>query len=117
MVQASSTDTFGRVMASSRDHHIVVDGPVQNGCPGEELTPGELFLASIACCGVELVQVIGRQMGIEPRAIRTEIAGSLDPANRVRDDVMVFNAVRIAFRIAGVGDEDAAKLVEAFKRR
>ena len=53
--KASSTDIFGRVMCSSRNHYFVVDGPVWNRCPGEAITPTELFLASIACCGVELV--------------------------------------------------------------
>ena len=37
--QAASTDTFGRVLTSARNHHFVVDGPVQNGCPGEAMTP------------------------------------------------------------------------------
>ena len=59
-VQAASTDTFGRVLTSSRNHHFIVDGPVQNGCPGEAITPAELFLAGVACCGVELVQVLGQ---------------------------------------------------------
>jgi uncharacterized OsmC-like protein len=53
--QAASTDTFGRVLVSARDQHLVVDGPVQNGCPGEAITPAELFLAAVANCGVELV--------------------------------------------------------------
>jgi len=56
--QAASTDAFGRVLTSARNHHFVVDGPVQNGCPGEAITPDELFLASVASCGVELVQVL-----------------------------------------------------------
>ena len=43
--QARSTDTFGRVLCTARNHHFVVDGPVQNGCPGEAVNPGELFLA------------------------------------------------------------------------
>ena len=42
-VDARSTDVFGRVLVSARDHHFIVDGPVQNGCPGEEVTPPELF--------------------------------------------------------------------------
>ena len=47
-VDARSTDVFGRVLVSAREHHFVVDGPVQNGCPGEELTPPELFLSAVA---------------------------------------------------------------------
>ena len=62
-MQARSTDTFGRVLLSARDQHFVVDGPVQNGCPGEAVTPGEIFLAGVAACGVELVQVFAREIG------------------------------------------------------
>ena len=49
---ARSTDVAGRVMCSVRNHYFVVDGPVQNGFPGEEITPSELFLAAVASCGV-----------------------------------------------------------------
>jgi uncharacterized OsmC-like protein len=59
-VQATSTGTFGRVLASARNHHFVVDGPVQNGCPGEAVTPGKLFLSGIATCAVELMQVLAK---------------------------------------------------------
>ena len=59
-VRASSAPTFGRVLCSARNHHFVVDGPVQNGCPGEALTPPELFLSAVAACGVELLHVIAR---------------------------------------------------------
>src|SRR5205807_3506430 len=58
--QAASTDTFGRVLCSARNHHFVVDGPVQNGCPGEAINPAELFLSGVAACGVELVQVLAK---------------------------------------------------------
>src|SRR5438093_8934932 len=58
--QAASTDTFGRVLCSARNHHFVVDGPVQNGCPGEAINPAELFLSGVAACGVELVQLLAK---------------------------------------------------------
>ena len=57
-VSARSTDTPGRVMCSARNHHIIVDGPTQNGFLGEEITPSELFLQAVAACGVELVQML-----------------------------------------------------------
>jgi uncharacterized OsmC-like protein len=81
-VDARSTDTFGRVLCNSRDQHFVVDGPVHNGCPGEALTPAELFLAGVAACGVELIQVIARHERLPVRAVRTAIAGELDPIDR-----------------------------------
>jgi len=116
-VRARSTDTFGRVLWSCRDQHFVADGPVQNGCPGEAVTPAELFLAGIAACGVELLQVIAKAGDVPLRAVRAEITGELDPANPVRDDVNVFNSVRLLFEIAGVTEEQGRELVEAFKRR
>ena len=60
-VSARQTDVFGRVVCSARDQHFVVDGPLQNGCPGEAVTPVEVFLSGVAACGVELLQVLARQ--------------------------------------------------------
>ena len=116
-VRARSTDTFGRVLWSCRDQHFVADGPVQNGCPGEAVTPAELFLAGIAACGVELVLVIAKADDVPLRAVRAEITGELDPANPVREDVNVFNSVRLSFELAGVTEEQGRGLVEGFKRR
>src|SRR5262245_20009346 len=61
VVRSVSTGTFGRVLLSARDQHVVVDGPARNGCPGEAMTPAELFLGGVATCAVELVQVIARE--------------------------------------------------------
>jgi len=47
-VHAASNNTFGRVLASARNHHVVVDGPVQKGSPGEALTPVAIFIAGVA---------------------------------------------------------------------
>ena len=116
-IDASSTDTFGRVLWSCRDQHFVADGPVQNGCPGEAVTPAELFLAGIATCGVELVQVIAKADGVPVRAVRAEVEGVLDPANPVHRDVRVFNSVRLRFELAGIDEPRARELVEGFKRR
>lgn len=115
-VHARSTDTFGRVLCNTRNHHFIVDGPVQNGCPGEAITPAELFLASIAACGVELVQVIGREQQLAPR-IGVEIEGAIDRANPVRKDVTVFNTVRLRFDLKGVTRAEGNDLIERFKGR
>ncbi len=114
---ARSTDTFGRVLCSTRDHHFVVDGPVQNGCPGEEVTPGELFLAAIAACGVELVQVFARQEAAPLTGVQVGIDGELDLSDPVRPDVTVFRTVRLRFDLHGVDDDQAELLVERFKGR
>ena len=115
-VQARSTDTFGRVLCSARDQHFVVDGPAANGCPGEAVGPGELFLAGVATCGVELVQVVAREQQLAPR-ISVEITGTMDRSKPVRQDLSVFNAVELHFRFEGVTQAQAEDLVERFKRR
>ena len=115
--RAASTDTFGRVMCGVRNHHYVIDGPEQNGCPGEEVTPAELFLSAVASCGVELVQVIAKSDGIPLQGIAVEIHGRMDRSKPVRPDVSLFNSVKLQFRMRGVADSDAKNLVEKFKGR
>jgi uncharacterized OsmC-like protein len=116
-VRARSTDTFGRVLASARNHYLVVDGPVQNGCPGEAVTPSELFLSGVATCGVELVQVLARAQEVPLQAVAVTVSGRMDRSQPVRPDVSLFNSVRLEFHLTGVSEEQGAKLVEAFKRR
>ena len=115
-VAAASSGTFGRVLCSARTHHFVVDGPVQNGCPGEALTPPELFLSSIAACGVELIEVFARQDAILLR--RAEVAGhgTLDRSDQARPDVTLFNTVSLDFSLHGVDEGQAAHLISRFKK-
>lgn len=115
--RAQSTDTFGRVLCSARDQHLIVDGPVQNGCPGEAITPAELFLSGVASCGVELIQVLARQQQVPLQSVRVNIEATQDPSSPVRPDVNLFNSVRINVELGGVTDEQARDLVERFKRR
>jgi uncharacterized OsmC-like protein len=116
-VDARSTDVFGRVLWSCRDQHFVADGPVHNGCPGEAVTPAELFLAGIASCGVELVQVIARKDDTSVGPVRARISGEIDPEHPVREDVTVFTSVRLELEVEGVDQREAERLVEQFKRR
>lgn len=116
-VAARTTDVFGRVLCQARTHHFIVDGPVQNGCPGEELTPPELFLAAVASCGVELVQVIAREQAVPIGPVGVAIHGMLDRSRQQRVDVTLFNSVRMDFTIAGADGATAAALVEGFQRR
>jgi uncharacterized OsmC-like protein len=116
-VEARSTDTFGRVLCGCRNHHFVVDGPVQNGCPGEAVTPAEIFLAGVGACGVELLQVIAKERGVPLASSRVAITGEMDRAHPVRKDVALFNTVRLRFDLQAVTPEQGKELVEAFKGR
>lgn len=111
-VRARTTDVFGRVLASSRQHHWIVDAPD----PGEEVTPAELFLGGIASCAAELVERVAKEENIALDGVRTEIQGVI-PEQRIRDDVSIFSKVSLDFEIAGTSEADAAKLVEIFKNR
>lgn len=114
---ARSTDTFGRVLVSARDQHVIVDGPVQNGCPGEAITPAEMFLSGVAACGVELIQVLAKQQNVALRSVAASIEATQDSSNPVRPDVNLFNTVRVNLELGGVSHEQGQDLVERFKRR
>jgi uncharacterized OsmC-like protein len=114
---AVSTDTFGRVIGSARSHHFIVDGPAQNGCPGEAITPAELFLSGVAACGVELVQVLARSEAIPLREIAVDIHGMMDRSRPPRKDVSLFNSVSLRFRMKGINEQQGRQLVDLFKGR
>jgi len=114
---AVSTETFGRVIGSARNHHFVVDGPVQNGCPGEEITPAELFLSGVAACGVELVQVLAKSEEVPLKGIAVDIHGTIDRSRPPRKDVSLFNSVALHFRMKGVSEQQGRRLVDLFKGR
>jgi uncharacterized OsmC-like protein len=116
-ISARSTPVFGRVMCSARNHHFIVDGPVQNGCPGEELTPPELFLSSVAACGVELVHVIAKDEKKTIDSVDLKVHGLVDRGKQTRTDLTTFNRIELDFVISGTDGQTAAALVEGFKRR
>jgi uncharacterized OsmC-like protein len=115
--EAHSTDVFGRVLCNAREQHFVIDGPIWNGCPGEALTPGEAFLAGVAGCGVELFQVIAADDGLALGTVEVSIQGIVDREHPVREDLTVFNRVRMRFKIEGVSEEQAASLADRVGRR
>src|SRR3954467_8850433 len=86
-ISARSTDIFGRVLCSARDHHFIIDGPIQNDCPGEEITPAETFLSGVAACGVELIHVIAREAAPGLQRVSVKIHGVVDRANQARPGV------------------------------
>src|SRR5436309_15398270 len=116
-IHARSTDDFGRVLCSCRNHHFIADGPVQNGCPGEAITPAELFLSGVAACGVELIQVLAKGLDVPLRSVIATIEATQDPSAPVRSDVNLFNTVRSNLELAGVSQEQGQDMVDRFKRR
>jgi uncharacterized OsmC-like protein len=115
-ISAKSTDVFGRVALTARNHHFIADGPVANGCPGEALTPPELLFTAVAACAVELIQVIAKENERIVGRIDVAVRGVVDRGNQARTDVTLYNEVTMDFTIAA--DADTANfLVEGFKKR
>ena len=116
-ISAQSTPIFGRVLCSARNHHFIVDGPVQNGCPGEELTPPELLLTAVASCGVELIHVIAKEEGKKVGTVEIRIHGVVDRGNQKRQDVTTFTRMELDFLFTGTDSVTANALADGFKRR
>jgi OsmC-like protein. len=116
-VSARSTDLFGRVLCGARDHHFVIDGPIQNDCPGEEITPAEAFLSGVAACGVELMHVIARDQQLNLERVAVKIHGEVDRSKQRRDDVTTFSSVRFDVTLWGVSQAEAGMVVDGFRRR
>ncbi|MGH7619877.1 MAG: OsmC family protein [Gemmatimonadaceae bacterium] len=116
-VSARSTDIFGRVLLSARNHHFIVDGPAYNNCPGEALTPMEAFLSGVAACGVELIHVLAREQSIPLSRVELEIHGIVDRAKQARPGVTTFNTVTLDVTLWGANAANAATLIEGFKGR
>jgi uncharacterized OsmC-like protein len=117
LVRAATSGTFGRVLLSAGTNHLVVDGPVRNGCPGEAITPAELFLGGVASCAVELVEVVARADGLPLTGVEAEISGTIDREHVIRSDATIFSSVDLRFTLRGVDDSQAATLVRAFQDR
>src|SRR5258707_4045084 len=94
-IRAGLTDTFGRLICNSRHHHFVVDGPTQNGCPSEALTPPEIFLAGRVTCCVELMQGFADSTTMSSGSATGTISATLDRRNQPRSEVTLFNSVRL----------------------
>ena len=115
-VGATSTAIAGRVLCSARNHHFVVDGPVQNGFPGEAITPVEVLLCGVASCGVELLQAFAMQDAIPLGRVSVQVAGAIDRSRPVRPDATVLNWFTADFELGGVTQDQATHLVERFKK-
>jgi len=114
--QAETTSVFGRVSCAVRQHRLLVDGPVQNGCPGEAPTPGELFLTAAAACGAEVLQVLARDAQVPLEHVTVTVRGSIDRERQPRTDVTVFTSVELTLRLRGPDPHQAAELVAGFQR-
>jgi uncharacterized OsmC-like protein len=116
-VFAETTSTFGRVQVAVRQHRLTIDGPVQNGCPGEAPTPGEMFLSGAAACGAEVLQVLARDGGVPLERVEVTVRGTIDRERQPHPDHTVFTDVDLHLRLIGPTADEAAALVAGFQRK
>lgn len=111
-VRSRTLDEPGRSLNTARDQHFVIDEPAYNGGPGESVTPAESFLAGVSACGVLLVEAFARRDGVPLRKVEASIEGV-----RLRTDPANFRRVSMRFELTGPTQQQAEKLVEAYKVR
>lgn len=111
---ARSTDTFGRVLWNVRDHYFVADGPVTNDAPGVAVSPGEMFLAGIGSCAVELIEVLARRSDVALDGVNARIRGVLGGGAGSEHGVTLFDSVHLEINVDGVTPDQADELVHGF---
>ena len=111
-VRSYSSGTPGRSINSVRSHHFVIDEPPYAGGPGEEITPGDAFLAGVSSCGVLLVESFARDAKIPFQRAEVTIEGV-----RKKSDPSRFDHIAMHFEVAGPNQAQAEQLVERYKGR
>ena len=106
-----SSGTHGRAICNARDHHFVAD---DSG--GEEVGAGELFLAGIGACAVNLVERLAKAEGIPINRMEVAVGAYRDP-QKAPGELSVFDKVEVHFDVWGVKEEQAEYLVGLWKRR
>ena len=61
--------------------------------------------------------MLARQHGVPLKAVSVEFAGVIDRGSPVREDLTLFNSVRLRFHLKGVTEDQGAQLIESFKGR
>ena len=117
VASAESTDTFGRVLWQTRSHVMVADGPVENGCLGEAVGPGEFFLGGIATCAAELIQVLARDEQIDIGHVTATVRGKFGSGRQHHPLVTVFDSIELTIELTDVSESQGTLLVEGFKSR
>ena len=106
-----SSGIAGRSICNARNHHWVSESP-----GGDALGAGELFCASMAACGVNMVERIAETESRPLESMEVSVAVYRDK-NKPAGDVSIYDAARVKFEMWGVSDDDARFLVKTWKQR
>lgn len=109
-VRSYSSGTPGRCLNQVRSHHFVIDEPPHAGGLGEEITPGDAFLAGVSSCGVLLVETVARHREVPLQRTEATIEGV-----RQASDPSRFERIDMRFELVGPSQAQAEELVERYK--
>ena len=115
---AATAETPGRVVIAARDHRLTIDAPPLIGGTNEEMNPVEMFLGSLAACGVLFIQRVASEIGVTLEDAQAFVEGDFDPRGVKGEDVEAdFQVIRFRYEVKGPDKEEAQKLVEGFRQR
>lgn len=108
----------GRVIASARNQHCLVDAPVMLGGPNEAMTPVDLLLAALTSHAIFVGQHAAQQAGIPLQDMRLSAQADYDPRGVVGESVYPgLQALHLRFELDGPTTEQAEMLVQAVRSR
>lgn len=108
-VRSYSSGIVGRALNAARTNHFVVDSP---SGPNEAVTSIEAFLSGISSCGVTLIELRARELGLPLARTEVTIEGT-----RSLENPADFRAIALRFELSGVDQAQAEQLVEAYRGR
>ena len=109
-IRSSSSGTIGRAVSLARGARLTLDSSSRP--QADALTNSEAFLAAISSCGVTLIEMHAREVGIPMTRMDVTIEGV-----RTAEEPAKFANVTMKFQIAGVSQADAERLVETYRSR
>lgn len=108
-IQTHATDVTGRFVVSAGQNHLVSDSRPAAGGPGEAVQAGQLLLASLASCGLGLIQSRAAELGVSLASSDVEAAFQRDTQDKTR-----YQWIRLVFTLGGVDAGTAATLLAHF---
>jgi len=109
-IRSSSSGTIGRAVSHVRGQRLTLDSSAQSRT--DALTNSEAFLASIASCGVTLIELYAADKGVPLKRADVTIEGVRPAAEPNR-----FASATMRFELAGVTQAQADELVQTYKNR
>jgi organic hydroperoxide reductase OsmC/OhrA len=109
IIRSTSSGVVGRANNSTRDAALVLDSSSRPH--PDAFTNSEAFLAGVSSCGVTLIEMHAREIGVPLRSMTATIEGARVPPEPR------FSRVTMRFELVGVSQAQADELVETYRRR